>query len=114
MTDLAPQTDSAAVLQIQRSVDERGAILCLDGELDLSTAPELERALVRTVGEHPRRVLVDLSRLAFMDSIGLASIIRAEHDTQQAGIEMCLRGGSRQVQRLFELTGTLDRLTFED
>ncbi|HEY3772463.1 MAG TPA: STAS domain-containing protein [Solirubrobacteraceae bacterium] len=113
MTDLAPQTGSTAVLQIRRSLDERGVILSLDGELDLSTAPEFERELVRALGEDPGRVLVDLSQLAFMDSTGLELIVRAGHDAQLAGIELCLRGGSRQVQRLFELTGILDRLTFE-
>jgi anti-anti-sigma factor len=49
-----------------------------------------------------------------MDSTGLASIIRAQRDANSNGHDLALRRGSGQVQRLFELTGFGDRVTFED
>lgn len=45
---------------------------------------------------------------------GLTLIIQAHADAQDSGRRLHLRLGSPQVRRLFELTGVLDRLTFED
>ncbi len=49
-----------------------------------------------------------------MDSTGLGSIVPAHRFVESNRHTLVLRRGSRQVQRLFELTGIADRLTFED
>lgn len=94
--------------------DQEGVRIRIVGELDIATAPELERALEDCAGVGPGRLLIDLEGLEFMDSTGLASIIRAQLSADQNGHRLVLRRGSPQVQHLFELTGILDRLTFED
>jgi anti-anti-sigma factor len=59
-------------------------------------------------------VLIDLSGVTFMDSLGLASIARAYRHAEANGRRVVLRRGPPQVQRLFEITDTLNRFTFED
>lgn len=113
MTDTAPRIEPAGALEVRSRADQGVVVLCVRGELDLSTAPDLERELAGVRERRPARVVVDLSRLAFMDSTGLGLIIRVERDMREEGIGLAVRGGSAQVRRLFEVTGVGDRLTFE-
>ena len=101
-------------LEITSTDDPRGVTVALSGELDLETTAELDRRLDRITKANPGRVLLDLRGVGFMDSTGLASILRAWSAASTNGHDIALRRGSPQVQRLFELTGVLDQLTFED
>ena len=100
------------LLGIRRSKDAEGEVVALNGELDLSSAPELEALMREIESSGPDRILVDLHELKFMDSSGLALLIRAQQMTRAGGHRLELRPGPNQVQRLFEMTGTLDRFTF--
>jgi anti-sigma B factor antagonist len=101
-------------LTIGLEPDPQGVRITLVGEVDLATVPELNRLLDQLAeGEHSR-LLIDLRGVEFMDSTGLGSIIRALHAADANGHRLAVRRGSPQVQRLFELTGIVDRLTFED
>jgi anti-anti-sigma factor len=101
-------------LTIQQMTDDRGVVIQLAGELDLESAPELDRRLRELAGEIPGRLLIDLSGLEFMDSSGLAVMVRAQRSARENGRHLALRPGPTQVQRLFELTGMLERFAFED
>jgi len=115
MTEIAPRdAEPMGSLRIHRVRDEHGVVLELSGELDLASAPEVERQLAEIEGEKPDRILVDLSGVSFMDSTGLAVMLRAQQTAETNGHQLCLRPGSPQVQRLFEITGALERFTFLD
>ena len=100
-------------LQIRLEPDLQGVRVTLVGEVDLATAPELDRLLDELVESAHRRLLVDLRGVEFMDSSGLASLVRAVHAADANGRQLIVRSGPPQVQRLFELTGVGGRLTFE-
>jgi anti-sigma B factor antagonist len=100
-------------IAIERLTDAQGVVVALHGELDLATARELELHLREIEATHPGRLLIDLTDLEFMDSTGLAVMIRAHQSAQTNGHRLAFRPGPPQVQRLFELTGMLDRFTFE-
>lgn len=81
--------------------------IAIRGELDLSTAPELERALAaaETSGAP---ILLDLSSCEFIDSTGIALIVRAWQRCGQSdgGAErLALCCADAQVRRLLEITG---------
>jgi anti-sigma B factor antagonist len=82
------------------------------GELDIATAPELERVLLddRVAGDV---VVLDLAGLEFMDSTGLRVIVRAAEAARRDGWELRLRSARPEVQRIFDLTGVLEALQFE-
>jgi anti-anti-sigma factor len=101
-------------LKIGLERDPQGVRITLVGEVDLATVPELNRLLDQLADSEHRRVLIDLTGVEFMDSTGLGSIIRAVRAADANGHRLAVRRGSPQVQRLFELTGLVDRLTFED
>jgi anti-sigma B factor antagonist len=113
MTESSPtDTPRSAGVEIKRFHDDHGIVLALRGELDLSSSAELERQLTEVTTQHPARVLIDLGDLEFMDSTGLALLIRARQAAEAGGYGFCLRAGKRQVHRLFEMTGLYDAFTF--
>jgi anti-sigma B factor antagonist len=115
MTDLASRdVEPMGSLRIRRTRDEHGVVLELSGELDLASAPALERELSEIEDENPGRIVIDLGNVSFLDSTGLALMLRAQQTSPANGHQLCLRPGSSQVQRLFEITGALDRFTFLD
>jgi anti-anti-sigma factor len=101
-------------LGITTESDNGAVTLVLEGELDLASVGELEQRLAQAQAQTPARVIVDLRRLAFIDSSGLRTIIQADANARAQGSELVLRPGSDSVQRVFELTGALEVLHFED
>jgi anti-anti-sigma factor len=83
------------------------------GDLDLSTAPELERSLAGIQADG-RPVLLDLRGLTFIDSSGLRVILAADVRARSNGTRMMLVPGPPGVQRVFELTLLDRRLEFVD
>lgn len=83
-------------------------VITVRGELDLSTAPELENPLQAALqgGETP--VLIDLSECEFIDSTGIALIVRAwqelDGDDQNPG-QLVIANRNDQVQRVLEISG---------
>ncbi|MFI5009891.1 MAG: STAS domain-containing protein, partial [Solirubrobacterales bacterium] len=64
-------------LSISCVADNGTVSIVLEGELDLANAPQLEERLADVVGTRPSRVVVDLRRLAFIDSPGLRVLLQA-------------------------------------
>lgn len=100
-------------LKISRIVDDGTVSLALEGELDLAGAPDMEASLVAVESDGPARLVIDLSRLQFIDSTGLRLLLQADARAKELGYELLLRPGTQAVQRVFEVTGALGILRFE-
>jgi anti-sigma B factor antagonist len=102
-------------LVVQSSTQADLTVLTLSGELDLASTPILERELANVESAGAKRILIDLAGVGFMDSTGLQALLRArERATSGDGVQLSLRRGPHQVQRVFELTKTIDAFTFVD
>jgi anti-anti-sigma factor len=77
------------------------------GELDLSTAPELEAPLDQALENGGGSVLIDLTQCEFIDSTGIALIVRAWQRLQSGdnGRALVLCSQNDQVRRVLEITG---------
>lgn len=88
-------------------LDDDGRLVVVPrGELDMATAPDLERLVLPPL-EDGRWVLLDLRSLDFIDSSGLRIVVSAHRVTQQgAGRFTAVRGlpGSA-VARIIEIAG---------
>src|SRR3954452_3735633 len=82
------------------------------GELDMSTVPELEEALRAGRASGARRLVLDLRGLGFMDATGLTLVTRWNNESRRDGFDFALVAGDERVQRLFELTGLREYFTF--
>jgi anti-anti-sigma factor len=111
--DIALRLPTPDRFEVRSRPDTHGVVLTLVGELDLASVPELELALWRIEATNPGRILIDLRCLGFMDCAGMSVIIRAQQSADTHGHRLVLRPGPHQVQRLFALTGWIDRFVFE-
>lgn len=80
------------------------SVVRVQGELDIATAPDLERAVLRprAPGED---VVLDLAGLRFMDSTGLRILLRARTEARTGRWNLYLRNVPDNVQRLFSISG---------
>ena len=85
-------------------------LLEVRGELDLSTALQLEEPLEEAIRSADAAVLIDLADCQFIDSTGIALIVRAWQRVDASagnggngGLVLCCQ--NEQVRRVLEVTG---------
>jgi anti-anti-sigma factor len=103
----------AELLQIITLVHEDGVTVRLVGELDLSTAGPVDAELERR-REPGRSILIDLSELTFIDSVGIGLLVRWHAQLAASGGRLRLRGIAGQVRQVFLITAMLEHFTLED
>ena len=100
--------------EMQDHVHSGRHTLVLSGELDVASAGELEAMVARICVDGLDALVLDLSPLAAMDSSGVRAVAFAHRSCQDNGYEFRIIPGGGAVQRLFELSGLVDVLPFED
>ena len=100
-------------LTIACSTQDGTHVVALGGELDLRAVGELETALAQAGQE--ARICLDLTELQFIDSSGLATIIRTHQAMIGGGgaLVVALRNEG-PVRRTFETTALTTLLTVAD
>ena len=86
--------------------------MSLHGELDLANAKALEDELIRVEATSVSRIVVDLSELEFIDSTGLAVIMRAHEQAKRDGHVLRVLRPNGQVGRVFEICDLYEVLAF--
>jgi anti-anti-sigma factor len=100
------------VLRImQRTTDAGTVVLTLQGDIDIATVGTLTSRLA-DVCDAAGDVTVDLRRVRFLDCLGLRVLLEQHERSAQRGFRIDFVQGPAPVRRVFELTGTLDRLYF--
>lgn len=79
-------------------------VILVEGELDMSTAAQLEQELEVPLAAPDSTLLLDLSRCEFIDSTGIALIVRAWQRLDGNG-SFSLCGVGNQVKRVLDITG---------
>jgi anti-sigma B factor antagonist len=87
-------------------------VVAVDGEIDVATAPELERALAGVSAE--KRVVLDLSECGFIDSSGLRTLLGARSAAETAGGSLVLVVSDPGLLRVFEVVGLGDVLEIHE
>jgi anti-anti-sigma factor len=88
--------------------------LTLVGELDLATTPRLTKYLTTVAQTHQGLIVIDLRRLTFMDSTGVAALAAADKHARRGGWSLAIVKGPPQVQRVLELCGLTEVLPIAD
>jgi anti-anti-sigma factor len=98
-----------------RTEDRDGFVhVALMGELDLSTVAKVQEELRRIEAASPPTLVVDLSKLTFLDSTGLRCIVTADERAREAGRRVVVVRGPDPVQRVFAITRLEERLEMVD
>src|SRR5260221_9831027 len=80
------------------------------GEIDMPTAPQLERTLDDVIAKGALLVTLDLEAVDFLDSSGLRVILGASNKLSDQEGQLLLEGASPAVERVLEVTGLIERL----
>jgi anti-anti-sigma factor len=108
---MASVDDPQSVLgALEGAADESGLfVVRLIGEIDISNAATLGRALDEMIERVDGPLVIDLGALEFMDSSGIAMLLRAVGDSGSVEV----RNPSTAVRRIIECTGLADILRID-
>lgn len=87
--------------------------LKLHGQLDTEAAPTLAADLDSRLAHGVRHVTIDFSRVDFISSSGVGSLVVSVSAFRAEGGDLLLRGVSDSVLHIFEMLGLLDFLSLE-
>lgn len=80
-------------------------VLTLEGEIDLHVSPGIGASLLEVIASRPVRLVIDLSRVTYIDSSGLAVLITAVNDVEEYGGTMMIAGAQDAVNTIIEAAG---------
>ena len=82
---------------------ERSSVLPLEGEIDLHVSPEVAELLRTMTEKKPKMVVVDLTKVTYLDSSGLAALIEGMQNVQEYGGKFAVAGAQESVQHIFDI-----------
>jgi anti-sigma B factor antagonist len=86
--------------------------IALEGEWDLATQLAARQAIGRALAARPESLMLDLSRLGFIDSSGVHAVISLTRRTERLNVRFLVVPGPEAVQRIFEVCHLTDCLPF--
>jgi len=95
----------AMILRTSLNPELDAQMVAFHGELDAAAAPDLDTRL-NEVLEAPRgALLIDLGGCTFIDSLGIAALVRGSREMLERGRAVAAAVPSPQVRRTLALTG---------
>jgi len=93
----------SASLGVPRPRKDRTNVLPLAGEIDLHVSPIIRRSLNRMIAKKPKQLVVDLSRVSYIDSAGLGAVIEAMREVEAYGGKFAVAGLQETVRSIFKM-----------
>jgi len=87
----------------------RPNVFPLEGDIDLHVSPVVTEALNAMIKKKPERIVIDLSRVTYIDSSGVAALILAMQEVEAYGGKFFLSGLQETLRLIFE-TSRLERV----
>jgi anti-anti-sigma factor len=95
--------------------DEDGnVVVALHGEIDMDTADQVWAAMIEALTAWTGQVVVDFTGVSFLDSQGIATLLRVHKDCDFDPGRLTVRSLQAQPRKVFELTGLDTILRIED
>jgi anti-sigma B factor antagonist len=96
--------------------DTGGVLVHVVGEVDLATAPQLDDQLAAAAERvtSPGPLVVNLTGVAFLASVGLSVLVKHDELCREAGIALQVVSGNRAVARTLRMIGLTETLTVFD
>jgi anti-sigma B factor antagonist len=94
--------DGDCVKQVRHSGPD--IFVSLRGAVDLHHAPDVHRALVSACEERPRRLVINLTEVTYMDSSGIGTLVEVFRRVNAYKGKLSLCGLNERVHSVFEIT----------
>ena len=98
-------------MKINKTMNGTELVIALEGRLDTTTAPELEKELKASL-DGITELTFDLAALEYISSAGLRVLLSAQKTMNRQGT-MKLTHVNETIMEIFEVTGFSDILTVE-
>lgn len=83
---------------------EKGIFLvALEGDLDMSSSPQVRNTLLPLFRKSPSHIIVDLSGVPYIDSSGIATFVEGLQFSRKGNVRFTLAGATPTVESIFEL-----------
>ena len=92
-------------LQVKTRHVGEAAVVEAVGEVDVFTAPVLDREIVAQLSDGHARLVVDLSSVSFLDSTGLGVLVKGLKGARESGGGLHLVVTSPRIRKIFDITG---------
>ena len=99
------------MLNINKKAEDAKLTVALEGRLDTTTSPELEKSLNESL-DGVTELIMDLSGLEYISSAGLRVLLSAQKLMMKQG-SMKVIHVNETVMEILEVTGFVDILTIE-
>jgi len=87
-----------------------GALVAIAGELDMATVPRVSAALEAEPAASAGAVVIDLAGVTFMDSTGIAELVKLEHGLAARSGRMAIACPEGPARLLLDVTGLTEQL----
>jgi anti-sigma B factor antagonist len=95
-------------MEISSRKIDKTVIIDLSGDIDLGNTPAVRKVLLREVKENRApRVVINLSKVRYIDSSGVASLVEALKASRDVGSRLILIGLSTSVREVLQLSRLL-------
>jgi anti-sigma B factor antagonist len=81
------------------------AVLSVQGEVDVYTAPQFREQLIQLVDQGQRSILVDLEGVEFLDSTGLGVLVGGLKRVRAHDSSLRLVCSQERILKIFRITG---------
>jgi len=99
-------------VEIEPSEDRTYVVVTVAGEVDSSTAWEIDSVTTVLAGwSETRQVVADLGAVTFLDSSGIAALLRCRQACDAAGIDFTVVNVHGMPLTVLHITGVLDHLS---
>ena len=89
---------------VERGSDPRGQVVRLRGEATVDQVERLRSSLRAVCEGKPRRVVLDLAELTFINSDGLGALLEFRRDLVRSGAVLRLAGANPDIAEMFKKT----------
>lgn len=102
-----PLTGSERGIEFRLEVTslEGHTVVAAYGELDVASAPQLRDTVLELCAVAAPRIVIDLSGLQFLDSVGLGVLVGFHKRVRSVDGVFAVVSGNRRIRPVFELTG---------
>ena len=90
-------------MKISSEKQDGATIVSQEGDIDLGRSPTLRTSLREAQSSKPQRLVVDLSRVDYMDSSGVATLVEALQNARRGGTKLVLCCMKDRVRSIFEI-----------
>jgi anti-sigma B factor antagonist len=96
-----------STLSIETDNTKSVSVMKVKGRVDSETAPELDAALSKLLGDGRNKIVLDLQSVDYLSSAGLRALVKALKDAQGSGGDVHLASVSEPIEVILRTVGMM-------